>query len=60
MADEERWAAVRAMTNFDDLLEQVVTTRKPFFIDGERNSAVLISIEEWDSIQEKLRLSSPP
>ncbi|MGH8452462.1 type II toxin-antitoxin system Phd/YefM family antitoxin [Pseudomonas sp.] len=60
MADEERWTAAHAMTNFDDLLERVVTTCKPVFIVGERNSAVLISMEDWDSIQEKLRPRSPP
>ncbi|TFB32432.1 type II toxin-antitoxin system Phd/YefM family antitoxin [Pseudomonas sp. F01002] len=47
------------MTNFDELLEQVAATRKPVFIDGDRNCAVLISMDEWDSIQEKLRPRSP-
>ena len=55
MAMEERWAATRAKSNFDELLEKVITTRKPIFIDGERRSAVLISIEEWNAIQDQLR-----
>ncbi|VVP58234.1 hypothetical protein PS838_05888 [Pseudomonas fluorescens] len=52
---EKRWKLTRATSNFDELLEKVITTRKPIFIDGERKTAVLISIEEWNSIQEKLR-----
>ena len=55
MAMEERWAATRAKNNFDKLLEKVITTRKPIFIDGEQKSAVLISIEEWNAIQDELR-----
>jgi PHD/YefM family antitoxin component YafN of YafNO toxin-antitoxin module len=58
MSNEERWTAGHAMTNFDDLLEQVAATRQPVFIDGERNCAVLISLVEWKSIQKKLRPSS--
>lgn len=59
MADEERWTITRAMSNFDELLEKVITTLKPIFIDGERRSAVLISIEEWNDIQDKLRPRVP-
>lgn len=55
MAMEESWAATRATNNFDELLEKVITTRKPVFIDGQRRSAVLISIEEWNAIQDELR-----
>ncbi|OXR28264.1 hypothetical protein PSUM_27520 [Pseudomonas umsongensis] len=53
---EERWSVAQAATHFDELLDQVITTRKPIFIDGERRSAVLISIEEWNAIQGELRL----
>lgn len=55
MAAYERWTATRASRNFDELLENVITTRKPIFIDGERRSAVLISIDEWNAIQDELR-----
>ena len=58
MADE-RWSVVRALAHFDELLDQVITTRKPFFVDGERGTAVLISMEEWESIQDKL-IARPP
>lgn len=35
MAMEEHWTATRAMNNFDELLERVITTRKPVVIDGQ-------------------------
>ncbi|MNR41170.1 type II toxin-antitoxin system [compost metagenome] len=60
MAMEEHWTATRAMNNFDELLERVITTRKPIFINGQRRSAVLISIEEWNVIQDDLRPRVPP
>ena len=50
MADEERWPAIQATIMFEKLHKQLVATRKPMFIDGERNSAVLITMEEWNSI----------
>lgn len=56
---DERWTATRATSNFDELLEKVIMTRNPIFIDGARRSAVLISIEEWNSIQDKLRACVP-
>ncbi len=59
MAAKERWTATRATSNFYELLENVIKTRKPIFIDGEQKSAVLISIEEWNAIQDKLRPRVP-
>jgi PHD/YefM family antitoxin component YafN of YafNO toxin-antitoxin module len=59
MANEERWTVIRAAIHFDELLEHVITTRKPVFIDGESKSAVLISMDEWISVQEKLRQRAP-
>lgn len=53
MADE-RWPVARAISHFDELLDMMITTRKPVFIEGERGTAVLISMEEWESIQAKL------
>lgn len=58
MADE-RWALARAMNSFDELLEQVIMHRKPVFIDGERKTAVLISMEVWESTQDKLISRTP-
>jgi PHD/YefM family antitoxin component YafN of YafNO toxin-antitoxin module len=53
MADE-RWSAAWAIARFDELLDHVIATRKPVFVDGERGTAVFISMEEWESIQTKL------
>ena len=59
MAADERWTVARATRNFDELIEKVIMTRKPVFIDGQRRSAVLISIEEWNTIQDELRPRIP-
>ena len=56
---DERWSVVRAIAHFDELLDQVITTRKPVFVDGERRTAVFISMEEWLSIQAKLISRAP-
>lgn len=56
---EERWSVARATTHFDELLDQVITTRKPVFIEGESRTAVLISMVEWKSIQAKLMSRAP-
>ena len=58
MADE-RWSVVRALDHFDELLDQVITSRKPVFVEGERGTAVLISMEEWESSQDKLIARAP-
>ena len=58
MADE-RWSVARAIAHFDELLDQVITTRKPIFIEGERRTAVLVSMEELELIQAKLISRAP-
>ena len=59
MATDERWTVARATRNFDELLEKVIMTRKPVFIDRQQKSAVLISSEEWNAIQDELRPRVP-
>jgi len=56
---EERWSVARAITYFDELLDQVITTRKPVFIENGRRVAVLVSMEELESIQVKLNSRAP-
>lgn len=56
---EERWSVARATTHFGELLDHVIMTRKPVFIEGERRTAVLISMVEWESIQAKLISRAP-
>lgn len=55
----ERWSVTRAIAHFDELLDEVITTRKPVFVDGERRTAVLISMEEWESIRDRLIARAP-
>ena len=49
-----------AKENLDIILEEIHETYEPFFIAGEKHSAVLISEEIWRSIEETLYLSSIP
>jgi prevent-host-death family protein len=55
----KRWSVTRAIAHFDELLDQVITTRKPVFVVGERRTAVLISMEEWESIRDRLIARAP-
>jgi prevent-host-death family protein len=55
----EQWSVVRAIVHFDELLDQVITTRKPVFIESESRTAVLLSMEEWKSIEDKLNSRAP-
>ncbi len=52
--------ATEARTKLYRLLDEVSISHKPVQITGKRNSAVLISDEDWQSIQETLYLSSIP
>lgn len=58
MADE-RCSGARAIAHFDELLDLVIIHRKPVFIEGDGRIAVLISMEEWGSIQDKLISRTP-
>lgn len=49
-----------ARANLFSLVDQVSTTHKPVLITGKRNNAVLISQEDWNSIQETMYLLSIP
>ena len=42
------------------LVDDVAEAHAPVHIAGKRNSAVLISLEDWDAIQETLYLASIP
>ncbi|WP_236147182.1 type II toxin-antitoxin system Phd/YefM family antitoxin [Scytonema millei] len=49
-----------ARTNLFSLVDRVSETHKPILITGKRNNAVLISQEDWNSIQETMYLLSIP
>lgn len=52
--------ASEARANLYRLLDQTSETHQPITITGKRNSAVLVSAEDWASIQETLYLLSVP
>jgi antitoxin YefM len=47
-------------SNLYKLIDESSTSHKPIFIKGKRNSAVLISVDDWQAIQETLYLLSIP
>lgn len=49
-----------AKATLDTLIETAATSHQPVVITGERHSAVLVSQDDWSSIQETLFLLSIP
>ncbi len=52
--------ATEARAQLYKLLDQVSETHEPLTITGKRNNAVLVSEDDWRSIQETLYLLSVP
>jgi antitoxin YefM len=52
--------ATQARQNLYRLLDEVGASHEPIHISGRRSSAVLVSEEDWRSIQETLYLLSIP
>ncbi len=52
--------ASEARANLYRLLDQTSESHQPIIISGKRNSAVLVSSEDWESIQETLYLLTVP
>ena len=52
--------ATEARKNLYALVDEVSVSHEPVQIAGKRNSAVLISEEDWRSVQETLYLTSVP
>ncbi len=52
--------ATKARANLFNLIDKVSESHKPIVINGRRNSAVLISEEDWSSIQETMYIMSVP
>jgi antitoxin YefM len=52
--------ATEARANLYKLLDQAAESHEPIQITGKRSSAILISLEDWRSIQETLYLLSVP
>ena len=53
-------AATEARKRLYSLVEDVAESHDPIQIVGKRNSAVLVSEEDWRAVQETLYLSSIP
>ena len=49
-----------AKATLDTLIENAATSHQPVVITGERHNAVLVSQDDWSSIQETLFLLSIP
>lgn len=52
--------ATKARSNLYTLIDQTKNYHEPIVISGKRSNAVLISEEDWNSIQETLYLCSIP
>ncbi len=52
--------ASEARANLYRLMDQTAESHQPIHIAGKRTSAVLVSAEDWQSIQETLYLLSIP
>lgn len=49
-----------ARTNLNRLIDQTAESHQPIVISGKRSSAVLLSVEDWNAIQETLHLLAVP
>jgi prevent-host-death family protein len=52
--------ASEARANLYRLIDETNESHRPVVIAGKRSSAVLVSAEDWDAIQETLYLLSVP
>ena len=52
--------ATEARKNLYKLLDEVALSHEPVHIAGKRNSAVLVSEDDWSAVQETLYLLSIP
>jgi antitoxin YefM len=53
-------SANEARDNLQRLIDETAASHEPLLISGERNSAVLVSAEDWEAIQETLYLLAIP
>jgi antitoxin YefM len=53
-------SASEARRRLFGLLDEVAETHEPFVITGKRQSAVLISADDWKALQETLHLAQIP
>lgn len=58
--DMKTITATKARTNFFSLLDEAAQSHEPIQITGKRGNAILISEDDWRSIQETVYLLSIP
>ena len=56
----ENISVTNARSNLYRLIDETSESHEPIAIIGKRNTAVLVSLEDWDAIQETLYLLSIP
>jgi prevent-host-death family protein len=54
------FTTTQARANLYRLIDQVAQSHDPVLITGKQNNAVLVSEEDWESIQETIYLLSIP
>lgn len=52
--------ATNARNNFFKVIEEAITTHEPVYVTGKSGNVVIVSEEDWRSIQETIYLSSIP
>jgi prevent-host-death family protein len=52
--------ASEARANLYRIIDQAAESHEPIIISGKRSSAVLLSTDDWDAIQETLYLLAVP
>jgi len=53
-------SATKARSNLYSLIDEAIASHEPIQITGKRGNAVLVSEEDWRSIQETLYLQGIP
>ncbi len=56
----KRITAEQAQSDLDKLIQEAAAAHEPVGIDGEHAQGVLVSLADWNAIQESLYLLSVP
>jgi len=52
--------ATKARNNFFKIMDEAINTHEPVYVTGKNGNVVILSEEDWRSIQETLYLSGIP
>lgn len=50
----------QARADIYNIMDETALTHEPILITGKRNNAVILSLEDWNAIEETLYLNSIP